>query len=68
MRPGANYLDGTALQRSPEGERINGGSSSVIIACQSREFHIAGYPLQHHLELDKTIGSALDEHDPDRRP
>src|SRR5215813_15076102 len=58
----------TVLQRSPKGERINGGSSRVIIACQSREFHIARYPLHHHLELDKTIGSALDEHDPDRTP
>src|SRR6516225_10194018 len=68
MRPAANYLDGRALQRSPQGEQINGCSSSVIIACQSREFHMDGYPLRHHLELDKAIGSALDEHDPDRRP
>lgn len=67
LRLGANYLNGTVLQRSPEGESFNGGSSRVIIACQSREFHIASYPLQHLLELDKTIGSALDEHDPDRR-
>ena len=68
MRPGANYLDSGTLQRSPQGEQINGCSSSVIIACQSREFHMDGYPLRYHLELDKTIGSALDEHDPDRRP